>query len=300
MKSFVFFQLPFDQSNQERDMEIYLAKERAFHYIPQVTLEVAMDRMEQKKVQAVSGTLGALFSRAKPDEVQLVSVENRLEAFWQISVKVHTVYERNRSYAIPLSGPEIKHVTLLGQDLPVTVDHKGKAHLTVNGVEHCVEESARDFTFDGSGVEMDMSQYSAFPKTEVVDLENFAPEDVLVVPPKASASTVVRSVLSQVITPVDAGIIHEERVDVETLEINFRPVYAMEYHWIPKDKHVVLEFDTLTGEFESHGEKMGGHAKGLLTSNLIFDLGEEAAGVLVPGGKVAVKLVRAVYDHKKK
>ena len=51
-------------------MDIYLAEESAFHYIPQVTLEVAQDRMEQKKVQAVSGTLGALFSRAKPEEIQ--------------------------------------------------------------------------------------------------------------------------------------------------------------------------------------------------------------------------------------
>lgn len=281
-------------------MDIYLAKESAFHYIPQVTLEVAMDRMEQKKVQAVSGTLGALFSRAKPDEIQLVSVENRLEAFWHVSVKVRTVYERNRTYTIHLSGTEIKQVTLLGQDLQVGCDSKGNPSLSLNGVEHCAEEIQRDFTFDGTGAEADMSQYSSFPKTEVVDFENFAPEGVLVIPPTALASSIVRSVLSQVIQPVDAGVIHEERVDVEKLEINFRPVYAMEYHWIPKDKHVVMEFDALTGDYDSHGEKMGGQVKGILTADLIFDLGEEAAGVLVPGGKVAVKLVRAVYDHTKK
>ena len=281
-------------------MDIYLAKESAFHYIPQVTLEVARDRMEQKKVQAVSGTLGALFSRAKPEEVQLVSVENRLEAFWQVRVKLRTVYERNRTYTIPLSGPEIEHVTLFGQDLPVTTDPKGKTSMTVNGVEHCVEEAERAFTFDGSGSEADMSQYSSFLKKEVVDLENFTPEGVLVVPPKALASTVVRTVLSQVIQPVDAEIIHEERVDVEKLALNFRPVYALEYHWIPKDKHVVLEFDALTGDYDSHGEKLGGQVKGILTPDLIFDLGEVAAGALVPGGKVAVKMVRAVYDHTKK
>lgn len=281
-------------------MDIYLAEEGAFHYIPQITIEVAQDRMEQKKVQAVSGTLGALFSRAKPEEIQLASVENRLEAYWEINVRLRTVYERNRTYTIPLNGPEIEHVTLFGQDLPVEADRKGKVNLTMNGVEHCVEEAEHAFTFDSSGAEVDMSRYSSFIKKEIVDLENFAPEGVLVVPPKALASTIVRSVLAKVIQPVDAEVIHEERVDVEKLALNFKPVYALEYHWIPKDKHVVLEFDALTGDFVSHGEKMGSQVKGIFTPEVIFDLGEEAAGALVPGGKVAVKLVRAVYDHTKK
>ena len=281
-------------------MEIYLAEESAYNFTPQVALEVAKDRIEQKKIQLVSGTLGKLFSRAKPEEVELISVENRLEPFWQINAKLRTVYERNRTYAVSLNGPEIKHVTLLGQDLPVTIDPKRGANLTLSGVEHCEEETQHAFTFDGSGKEIDISKFSHFPKTEVVDLENFAPEGVLVVPPKALASTVVRSVLSQVIKPVDADVILEERVDMEELALNFRPVYAFEYNWIPKEKHVVLEFDALTGDYDIHGEKMSGQVKEILTADLIFDISEEAAGALLPGGKVAVKVARAVYDHTKK
>jgi len=281
-------------------MDIFLAKESAFHHIPQVSVDVALDRLEQKKVQLVSGTLGALFSRAKPEDIQLVSLENRLEAYWQISVHLHTVYERNKTYSISLSGAEIDHVSLLGQDLPVTTESKGNISLTLKGVEHCLEDSRHNFTFNGAGVETDMSSYNSFPKTEVIDFENFAPEDVLVIPPKALASTVVRSILSKVIKPVEAQVIHEERIDIEKLEINFRPVYAMEYHWVPKNKKVVLEYDALTGEYDSHGEKMGEQAKGILTPDLIFDLSSVAAGALVPGGSVAVKLVKAVYEHTKK
>lgn len=281
-------------------MDIYLAEESAYHHIPQVTVEVALDRLEQKKVQLVSGTLGALFSHAKPEDIQLVSMENRLEAFWQISVHLHTEYERKKTYTISLSGPEIDHVTLLGQDLPVTTKSKKGTCLSVNGVEHCVEDARHDFTFDGAGVETDMSKYSSFPKTEVVDFANFAPEDVLVIPPKALASTVVRSILAKVIKPVDAQIIHEERIDIEKLEINFRPVYAMEYHWAAKNKKVVLEYDALTGDFDSHGEKMGGQVKEILSADLIFDLGTVAAGALVPGGSTVVKLAKAVYNQTKK
>ena len=281
-------------------MDIYLAEESAYHHIPQVTLEVALDRLEQKKVQLVSGTLGALFSRAKPEDIQLVTIENRLEAYWQISVHLHTVYERNKTYSIPLSGAEIDHVALLGQDLPVTTGPKGGTCLSLNGVEHCVEDARHNFTFDGAGVEMDMSKYNSFPKTEVIDFENFAPEGVLVIPPKALASTVVRSILSKVIKPVDAQVIHEERIDIEKLEINFRPVYAMEYHWTAKDKKVVLEFDALTGEILGKGEKLGDQVKGMLTPELLFDVTAVAAVTLVPGGSLAVKLVKVAYDHTKK
>ena len=47
-------------------MEIYLAEQQAYHLVPQVALEVAQDRVEQKKTQLVAGTVGALLSRPKP------------------------------------------------------------------------------------------------------------------------------------------------------------------------------------------------------------------------------------------
>lgn len=280
-------------------MDIYLAKESAYHYIPQVSLEIALDRLEQKKVQLVSGTLGKLISRAKPEDINVTSVEKRLEAYWQINVRLFTEYERNRTYHIALSGAEIDQVTILGKELPVITDKKGSASLSLEGVEHCVEESRHEFTFDGEGVEKEMSQYSVYAKTEVLDFENFAPDDMLVVPPKALASTIVRSILSKVIKPVEADVILEERIDINKLEINFRPVYAIEYLWVPKEKQVVIEFDALTGEILGHGKKIGDQVKQILTPDLLFDVSSVAAGALVPGGGLAVKLIKVAYDQKK-
>lgn len=280
-------------------MDIYLAKESAYHYIPQVSLEIALDRLEQKKVQLVSGTLGKLISRAKPEDINITSVEKRLEAYWQINVRLFTEYERNRTYHIALSGAEIDQVTILGKELPVITDKKDSASLSLEGVEHCVEESRHEFTFDGEGVEKEMSQYSVYAKTEVLDFENFAPDDMLVVPPKALASTIVRSILSKVIKPVEADVILEERIDINKLEINFRPVYAIEYLWVPKEKQVVIEFDALTGEILGHGKKIGDQVKQILTPDLLFDVSSVAAGALVPGGGLAVKLIKVAYDQKK-
>jgi len=281
-------------------MEIFLAKERAYHLIPQISVEVARDRVEQKKINLVSGTLGSLLSRPKPEDIQLVSVESRLEAFWQVTVFVHTSYERNQTYTIPLSGAEIKHVTICGQDLPVTVSPKGGASFSMHGVEHCLEENRHNYTFDGSGIKLDLAKYLAFAKTEITELEKFAPEGVIVVPPAGKATTVVRTVLAEIIKPVKAEVIHSERLDVEVLDINFRPVYAFEYNWAAKNKQAVIEFDALTGDMQGGGKKAGSQVKGMLSRDLVFDVTADAVGMFVPGGSIAVKLVKAAIDRDKK
>jgi hypothetical protein len=280
-------------------MDIYLATERAFHLIPQISLEVARDRLEQKKTSLVTGTLGALIARPKPEDIQIVSFESRLEAFWLINVFVRTVYERSHTYTVPVSGAEVHHVAALGQDLPVTVNPKGGANFSLNGVEHCIEEHRHSYTFDGTGTKMDLSKYQSFAKSEIADFGQFAPAGVLVVPPQAHASTVVRAVLSEVIKPVNAQVIHEECVNVEALDINFRPVYALEYEWATKGKRVILEFDGLTGEVHSGGKKLNDQIKGMVTRDLIFDVTADAVGLIVPGGSIAVKLVKAVVDRGK-
>ena len=280
-------------------MDIYLATERAFHLPPQVSLEVARDRLEQKKTSLVAGTVGSMISRPKPDEIQLVSVESRLEAFWLINVSVRTVYDNQRIYTIPVSGPQVKQVTALGQDLPVTSTPKGAASFTLNAVDHCVEESRGSYTFDGAGTRADLSKYQSFTKVEISDLGQFAPADVLVVPPQANATTVMRAVLADVIKPVQAQVIHEERVNVEALELYFRPVYAFEYEWTSKGKRAVLELDALTGDARSGGKKLSDQIKSMVTRDLIFDVTADAVGMIVPGGSIAVKLIKAVVDRGK-
>ena len=113
-----------------------------------------------------------------------------------------------------------------------------------------------------------MRDLRVFPKGTA----SVAPAGALVVPPQAHTTTVIRTVLAEVIKPVQAQVIHEERVNVEALDVNFRPVYAFEYEWATKAKRVVLEFDGLTGEVHSGGKKQSGQVKGMLTRDLIFDI----------------------------
>ncbi|HXQ38117.1 MAG TPA: hypothetical protein VN843_29200, partial [Anaerolineales bacterium] len=79
----------------------------------------------------------------------------------------------------------------------------------------------------------------------------------------------------------------------------FRPIYAFEYEWAAKNKRVVIEFDPLTGEMHSGGKRWSDQIKSMVTRDLIFDITADAFGTLVPGGSIAVKLVKAVVDRKK-
>lgn len=282
-------------------MDIYLATEHAYHFIPQFNVEVARDRVEQKKVNLIAGTLGSLFSRAKPEDLQLVTVENRVEPFWLLEASSRTVYDRARTYTIPAGGAEVRSVTVMATDFPVVPQPKGDNAFTLTGVEHCVQELKSRQTFDGiTGTKTDLLKYAGSAKTEIADLSTFAPEGVLVVPPQVKANAVVRQVTADVVQPVqNVQTIHEERVDVETIDLNFRPIYAFEYEWVSKNKRAVIEFDPLTGEMHTGGKTWSDQIKSMVTRDLIFDITADAFGTIVPGGSIAVKLVKAVVDRKK-
>lgn len=285
-------------------MDIYLASEHSYYFPPQIALEVAREQVEQKKTGLVAGTVGALLTRPKPEDVRLTAIENRLEPFWLVTLFTRTVYDRQRTYIIPVSGPEVQRVTVLGQEVRVEPKAKGAPGFSLAGVEHCVEEQRVSYTFDGlSGQKANLSKYLSFAKTEILDLATFAPEGVLVVPPQVRASAVVRQVMAEVVRPVQqAQEVLEEHVEFEALDLNFRPVYALEYEWVTKGKKVVVEFDALTGETQAGGKRLSEqlkHISNILTRDVLFDVTADAVGLIVPGGSIAVKLVKAVIDHRK-
>jgi hypothetical protein len=282
-------------------MDITLANERAFQITPQVPLETARVRVEDRRANLVAGTVGALLSRPKPDEIRLTAYESRLEPFWQIAISTRTRYDRNRAYTMPASGPEVRSVTLLEHDVPVEAGPKGAPVVSLGGVEHCLEERRVVRTFDGlSGEKADQAKYLTFASLEITNLESFVPEGVFVVVPQARATAVVRQVMAEVVQPVQAQVIHEERVDVELIDLYFRPVYAFEYEWAAKNKKVVIEYDALTGDMRAGGKKLGDQLRGMITRDLLFDVTADAVGMIVPGGGIAVKLVKAVVDRGSK
>src|SRR5215204_4679605 len=147
-------------------MEISLAEEHAYYFIPQISLDEAREKVEKKKTSLVAGMFGTLISRPNPAEIQVASVESRLEPYWVVTAASRTAYDRQQVYTIPIKGEEVREVTVLGQKL--TVSSKGNPSLTLNGIEHCVEEHRLTRFFDGlTGQKEDLSRFQSFTKSAI-------------------------------------------------------------------------------------------------------------------------------------
>ena len=133
---------------------------------------------------------------------------------------------------------------------------------------------------------------------EPIEPESFAPEESIVVPPQVRASSMVRQVLSEMLKPVQADVVLEEEVSIQNIDLYYRPIYAFEYHWTSKDKRAVVEFDGLTGDMRHGGKALRQQLSHVFTRDVLFDVGADMVGMLIPGGGVAIKVAKAVADSK--
>jgi hypothetical protein len=274
-------------------MEIGLVEERAMILQEQLSMDQAEGRAWGSKLDAFGRLvkMTSLFTRPKDDDFELLYKEKRYQPFWRIVCSSLYAYERRRQYPIKLSGLEVKSVTIEGLDYDASA-----GSITMTGVEHCREELHREVLIDGFTNQPDpsLSAYLEYPTTEIAedDLDDFRPEDAIVVPPQARATAVVRDILIGMIKSVQADRIIEDRVEVELVDLYYRPVYAFQYRWISKEKEAIVEYDGLTGKMQTDGKTFQQYMGKWLDPEFLFDVGVETVDLLVPGGGLAIKLAK--------
>ena len=276
-------------------MDIQLADQRIFALVEKLTPEQARLRAMDRRVDIFVSGLVSLFQRPKTEEIELIGSQERFEPFWHVICSTRHVYDRTRKFSVPVSGPEVQSITYKDEEMPVVSRAFG-----LTAVEHCREEARQELFADGlSGDKQELSSLVGGPKNEVADLSAFAANDkVMIVPPEVRASFVVRQLLQQMLKPVQADVVHEESVKIEATDLYYRPVFAFEFRWKPKDKTGVVEIDGVSGEMRN--------AKALLqklnipvSRDALFDIGADTVGMIVPGGNLAVKLAKVALDAKK-
>jgi hypothetical protein len=104
--------------------------------------------------------------------------------------------------------------------------------------------------------------------------------------------------MGELMKPVQADAVLEEAVVLEHTDLYYRPIWAFEFTWAGKGKQGIVEIDSITGQTRQ-GRALVGSIKGMLSRDLLFDVGADAVGLLVPGGSIAVKVARAAIDNKK-
>jgi len=280
-------------------MDITFGEERVFRLLPTHSMDETREKAWDKKTSVFGSGLTGLFSRPKSEDVKITYSEFRYEPFWHIACNVLYEYERTRSYNVPVLAPEVKRVTFDGKDYAIAAEPR---HFAITGTEHCIEESDTQVIFDAvRGKEQKWEKYLRFDKETVIDINKLSTDASIVVMPEMRASAAVRQVLASMLRPIQADTIHQEKANIRIVDLYFRPVYAFEYKWESKGKTTVAEFDGLTGVMTSGGVTLRQQFEKMITRDLIFDVGADAANLLLPGSSIALKVAKSMVDiHKEK
>lgn len=278
-------------------MEIAVADERVLLLQEQLPIEQAEGRAWSKKMDAF-GTMVKVtkfFQQPKDDDFEMLYKEHRYQPFWHVMCSARYVYDRTSQYSFPASGDEVESVAIEGTEYEVT-----NGSVTLTGLDHCREEAQQEVFVEGiTGEKLpDLAEYLKFPGSEIAmeDLGGFTAEGRIVVPPQARASAIVREVLVEMIKSVQADRILEEQVEVERVDLCYRPVYAFQYRWLSKEKEAIMECDALTGELQVGGKTFQQYLGKVLDADFLFDVGVDAVDLLVPGGGIAMKVAKKGFD----
>jgi len=278
-------------------MEIELGTQRILALDEREGVDALRQRAMDKRTGAFASGLGSLLQRPKAEDIELVTTQRRLEPFWHVAGRARYVYERRRDYTVPASAPEVHEVTIHDTTYPVADAGRGARSFTVTALEHCREEIAHELNADArTGAPVpDAAAVLTGPHREIADPATLAGDDTVVVPPEQRASFVVRQLLAEMMKPVQADTIVEESLTLETTDLVYRPIWAFEFHWRPKEKRGVVEIDAVTGAVRAGGSLIPQLGK-VITRDALFDIGADTVGLLVPGGSIAVKVARAALD----
>jgi hypothetical protein len=270
-------------------VEINLGDERIVELLGPYSLQQVQETAHAKRVD-VFGQVVKWVQRPKPEDIEVTSLQKRLEPFWYAAAAAHYVYDRRHTYSVPVL-PEVQSVTVYGTTLAVTGE-RGSA-FQLEALEHCVEEFRRELILEAvQGREADWARYLNFPQSTVDQVASLEKDGTLVAWPEVRGSFVVRKLVSLLIKTFQADQVHEEKIDVEQVVLCFRPVYIIEYIWKPKQKKQAMELDALTGEFKTVSDDIKKQVVRVLENDALFDIGADAIGTVLPGANIAVKLGR--------
>jgi hypothetical protein len=280
-------------------MEIQLGTERILLLEERLTGEDIQQKAMDRRTGAFGGGIGSLLQRPKIEEISYVARQRRLMPFWHVVATSHYVYDRNRDYTVPAAAPEVTSVTVHDQDHAMDQRLGAQPAFRLPVTEHCQNDFRSESFTDGitGQAVADGPAVITGPKSEIGDLQTLEAQETIVVPPEQRASFVVRQTLTQVMKPVHADRILEETIVLQATDLYYRPVWAFEFQW--KDKRGVIEIDSISGQTQP-GKGMMTQMKGMLTRDLLFDVGADTVGLFVPGGSIAVKLAKAAIDHQTK
>lgn len=270
-------------------MNVELAEERILLLPDKLGAPQAEGRAWSKRTDAFGAfaKLGGFLNKPKDEDYEVVYRELRLQPFWRLSASTTHIYERQRVHKLKV-GAEVEALTIGDQKLPAV---NREVSLTVT--ECCNESTQRDWLFDGitKKAEASLKSYVG-PEAAVIttdELNEKAKAGAIIVPPQAKASMLARDVISQAIRKIEADRIIEEKMQIDAIDLYYRPVYAVRYKW--QGKEAVVEVDAVSGETKTGGATFEAYMGKFVDREFLLDAGAEALNTFIPGVNLAKIIV---------
>jgi hypothetical protein len=277
-------------------MDVVIAEKGAYCLTTSMSAAEARGRAAAFKPSAF-GAMMRLLQRPKDTDIEIEENGLRYEPMWHATSRLRFVYDRRETYNVPVKALFVKTVTVGGTEHTVTPGQQPQIAVPV--VEHYIREETKDLWLDGvSGKPIDAKPYAAAPNSVIPD-GTFAPENAQVITPTVRASTVIRTLLGDDVKPPEADEVTEETVTVDRIDLYFRPLYAFTFSWPTKNKTAHFSLDAITGEMRADTDKSAPSLGAIFQPETLFDLGAETINLVVPGGAIALKVVKALADRSK-
>lgn len=225
-----------------------------------------------------------LWDRPKDTDITLASTEKRYEPFWLAKAARRTVYKRKATYKLRIEHADAVAVEMLDHKLDVDA----RRELILPAMEHCERVTALSDYFDGlhrPNAEKMVADFAGNYTSREVTTSS----EPHFIAPTVTAASILQQVKSRLAAPVEADQIDSDEIDLQALNLLYRPVYAFQFLW--KDKQGVIEIDGLSGRVNKEGNMLGNAVRKLGSREALFDLGADFAGMVLPGGTIMVKLI---------
>lgn len=261
-------------------------------------LSAATEQASKKKLNAF-GLAAKLnpFKRPKDETVLLTKHVQRYEPFWHVTTSRAVDFSREINYPVEIGNSYATQVVINGNEFPIA-EKSGKRSINISAVEYCHRKIDYQDHIDGLGRESKKGVLENFlRKYKFQEHESIQLQEAI--PLKVSVATLLQKINQTLSSEaINAHEIQQDAISIEKAHLYYRPVFAFEFAWTTEDKVGVIEVDGLTGEVIENGQWFKDKMDTILTRDMLFEASAEIAGVIVPGGSFAVKVVERMTANK--
>lgn len=269
-----------------------IAEKNILAFFPTLSMAEALKKAEENKHRCLS-FFSRIIYRPKDEEIRLSGSTAQYLPFWQIEFAANVEYVREKPLKLDLdkSVTEIK----IGDQYFKVKD--GNLKLKID--EKCSVSQQQTSCIDAiTGEQIDPGEMLSAGSKTLNNISELISNDFEVIPPRLRASIPVRNMIHGLMQPLKAIEILSQTLNIQKLNLCFRPVYTFEYLWENRKQSVSFCIDGVTGRiYEGNSIIQGDESR--ISEASLFDIGADAIGLVVPGGDIAAKIAMAFLGKKK-